>query len=148
MPSPPTDNAAVLPEGRSNISQMQGKIKLLDFSWRGLLINFFNRLILCPFIHYCLWNIISGNVSPLTPPPLTVRPASPRTPPLPPQFRQTGLITATQEEVTDPTPLPLIPLPPLPDHENVQLHEEVVPAINSNTRSGKNGSEMSICLKK
>ena len=62
---------------------------------------------------------------------------------MPPQFRQTGLITATQEEVTDPTPLPLIPLPPLPDHENVQLHEEVVPAINSNTRSGKNGSEMS-----
>lgn len=78
--------------------------------------------------------MIIGNVSPLTPPPLTVRPVSPRTPPLPPNFN-------THEDVTKTTLPPSIPLPPTPGKEEVLLQEEIVPMNNCSSRVIKSPSD-------
>ena len=67
--------------------------------------------------------MIIGNVSPLTPPPLAVRPVSPRTPPLPPYFDK-------NEELGKTAVPPSIPLPPPPGEEDVLLQEEIVPMSN------------------
>ena len=89
-------------------------------------------------------NFNKGNVSPLTPPPRTIRPPSPRTPPLPPKFVQDVLANVNQTVVAEsPPPPPPIELPPLPVNEELQLQEEIVPTSKSGARSGKNGSEMS-----
>ena len=80
--------------------------------------------------------MIIGNVSPLTPPPLTVRPVSPRTPPLPPDFNKT-------EEFLQEAHAPNIPLPPPPGEEELQLQEEVIPMYSNSGRICKKESEMS-----
>ena len=85
-----------------------------------------------------------GNVSPLTPPPLTVRPASPRTPPLPPRYSKSLAPNVIQQETVEPPlPPPPIALPPLPQHDTVQLQEEIVAVSYDNTNDSKSESEMS-----
>ena len=75
-------------------------------------------------------------MSPLTPPPLTVRPASPRTPPLPPNFNK--------KEVIDTKTLPPnSPLPPPPGEEDLQLQEEIIPISGSSARLCMDRSEVS-----
>ena len=80
--------------------------------------------------------MIIGNVSPLTPPPLTVRPVSPRTPPLPPYFDK-------KEELDKAAVPPSIPLPPPPGEEDVLLQEEIVSMSNISGQMFKSYPEMS-----
>ena len=69
-----------------------------------------------------------------------MRPASPRTPPLPPDFDAKFGASATTE--LPPPPLP-IELPPLPDYDGVETQEEIVLASNQDCKDNQSGNEMS-----
>ena len=132
IPPPPADCAFSI----MNTSQIQGIKKPCNVVVAPL------KLKTIYFYTYVLYEIINstGNISPLTPPPITVRPASPRTPPLPPDFDAKFGASATTE--LPPPPLP-IELPPLPDYDGVETQEEIVLASNQDCKDNQSGNEMS-----